>query len=649
MPEKTEKTLAMRPVKQAFPESEVRLTATGLVDPDDWYYAWRVVDEDKEPAGEIIRRDDRGRSVIWSVPAEPGRYTVEFFAIREGIDVTRYHSDGIETLKLSDEIDWTGVKTDTIEVEPRKEADVRITEPVPVSLERPGIIDTPGMALNPVIRASVQALAFENYFAWMDSICGNPELFRERLGRYVRNAAPYADMISYKALKLATEAFLMANVGVHPARGDLTPFDEQHTHRRSLGREQFSGLSGEELDDRLGLDAGDKLDRLWRRYLDEGIEVQDADGSRIETLPYLALVRNQLPEWRIEFRKEAEEEVELCDRLMGRKFTSPTFLELIWSYWHEEGMLCQTIGAVAMRFQNRGTGQRDPLMEMTIDPLRPLNNLLWGYVQDEQHRLTLPRRLAEYDQEYGLTLFGRAIPPFQTADPRSRFLEAFHTLLHRASIFYKEDDDTTMIADPFPVLNALRDVHLVLAEGANNSFGGLPWTARHEMLIQQWLLARPEFRDFLPSRVMVVNPEPWMDRVDAMKRLQGWGETPVRYFRDLARFGEMILLSIRFGNWGDITNREEAGNWARYWREEVQWYMHAYETVTGVDLSADTYDVRHAQLPPDRFTQPAFLLRQRMVEQRRRLPAGTLARPYHRPRLPRQIRREAEAESEYQG
>ena len=505
------------------------------------------------------------------------------------------------------------------------------------------------MALNPVIRASVQALAFENYFAWMDSICGHPELFRERLGRYVRNAAPYADMISYKALKLATEAFLMANVGVHPARGDLTPFDEQHTHRRSLGREQFSGLSAEELDDRLGLDAGDKLDRLWRRYLDEGVEIQDADGDRIETLPYLALVRNQLPEWRIEFRKEAEEEVELCDRLMGRKFTSPTFLELIWSYWHEEGMLCQTIGAVAMRFQNRGTGPRDPLMEMTIDPLRPLNSLLWGYVQDEQHRLTLPRRLAEYDQEYGLTLFGRAIPPFQTADPRSRFLEAFHTLLHRASVFYKEDDDTTMIADPFPVLNALRDVHLVLAEGANNSFGGLPWTARHEMLIQQWLLARPEFRDFLPSRIMVVNPEPWMDRVDAMKRLQGWGETPVRYFRDLARFGEMILLSIRFGNWGDITNREEAGNWARYWREEVQWYIHAYETVTGVDLSADTHDVRHAQLPPDRFTQPAFLLRQRMVEQRRRLPAGTLARPYHRPRLPRQIRREAEAESEYQG
>ena len=58
-----------------------------------------------------------------------------------------------------------------------------------------------------------------------------------------------------------------------------------------------------------------------------------------------------------------------------------------------------------------------------------------------------------------------------------------------------------MIADPFPVLNALQEMHLLLAEGAHNQFGDLPWTARHEMLMQQWLLARPEFREFLPQRV----------------------------------------------------------------------------------------------------------------------------------------------------
>ena len=48
-----------------------------------------------------------------------------------------------------------------------------------------------------------------------------------------------------------------------------------------------------------------------------------------------------------------------------------------------------------------------------------------------------------------------------------------------------------MVADGFPVLNALREVHLLLAEGAHNQYGDLPWTARQEMLMQQWLLARP--------------------------------------------------------------------------------------------------------------------------------------------------------------
>ena len=57
-----------------------------------------------------------------------------------------------------------------------------------------------------------------------------------------------------------------------------------------------------------------------------------------------------------------------------------------------------------------------------------------------------------------------------------------------------------MIADAFPVLNALREVHLLLAEGANNQYRDLPWTARGEMLMQQWLLARPEFREFLPTQ-----------------------------------------------------------------------------------------------------------------------------------------------------
>jgi hypothetical protein len=44
-----------------------------------------------------------------------------------------------------------------------------------------------------------------------------------------------------------------------------------------------------------------------------------------------------------------------------------------------------------------------------------------------------------------------------------------------------------------------------------------------------------------------------------------------------------------------------------------------------------TADVRQAQLPPDRFVQPAFLLRDRLIEQRRRLPRFALQRDGHHP------------------
>ena len=310
----------------------------------------------------------------------------------------------------------------------------------------------------------------------------------------------------------------------------------------------------------------------------------------------------------------------VCYRILREKLTNPCFLEMIWSYWHEEGQLVQTMAAISMRFQNRRRpGRTDPLANLEIDPIRPLNNLLWGYIQDEQHRLTVARRAFEYDHHYGITLLGKAVPHVRGADSRSRFLEAFHNLLSRSAAYYKEVDDTTVVADAFPVLNALREVHLLLSEGQHNQYGDLPWTARQEMLMQQWILARQEFRDFLPSRLMVVYPEPWMERVDAMKRMQGWTDITVRHFRDLAVYGEMIVLSIRFGNWSTVTDRDQAANWARFWREQVQWYVHAYRAVTGVDLSSEIQDVREARRSgsAERYAQPSTHLRRRLAEQRR--------------------------------
>ena len=133
---------------------------------------------------------------------------------------------------------------------------------------------------------------------------------------------------------------------------------------------------------------------------------------------------------------------------------------------------------------------------METDPLRPINNLLWGRIQDEPNRLSVKRRAYEYDHHYGLTLYGKAVSSFRPADSRSKFLEGFHNLLHQASVFFKEDNDTTVIADGYPLLNSLKEVHLLLAQGAHNQFGDLPWTARAEMLIEEWLLARSELAIF---------------------------------------------------------------------------------------------------------------------------------------------------------
>jgi hypothetical protein len=293
-------------------------------------------------------------------------------------------------------------------------------------------------------------------------------------------------------------------------------------------------------------------------------------------------------------------------------------VELIWSYWHEESMLVQTMNAITRRFQNRRpNGDSDVLSKLDLDPLRPLANIFWGYLQDEQHRLTVVRRAYEYEHQYGLRLQGRAVRGVHPAEVRSRFLEAFHNLLHRASIFYKSDDDTTVKADAFPVLNALREVHFILAEGANNQFGDLPTTARQEMLMQMWILARPEMREFLGGRTMMPYPETWMDRVDTMKGLEGWTDTSVLHFHDLAAYGEQILLSVRYGAWSIIDDAEIAAKWAREWRIAIFRYIHAYRAVTGVDLSADTGAMEVDVRPPAEHLQRRLLEQQ---AQRRQLP-----------------------------
>ena len=297
------------------------------------------------------------------------------------------------------------------------------------------------------------------------------------------------------------------------------------------------------------------------------------------------------------------------DRREEQRLFNPFMTELIWSYWMEQGMLVQTMNVINLRFQNVRTDvYSDRLQRFDADPLRPMSYILWGYIQDEQHRLSLPRRVNEYDHEYGLLLTGRAVNKLNSVDSRVKFLEAFHNLLNLAFVYFKESDDTTYIADAFPVLNALREVHLLLAEGNHNAYGNLTWTARQEMLLQQYILARPEMREFLGGRVMVPYPEAWMDRVDTMRNIQGWGETSILHYYELAIHGEQIILSIRYGNWSDVTlDRTNAANWAQEFRNNIYRYIHAYRVVTGVDLTIDKI-----QSTSNFSIQPSYLIMQRL-------------------------------------
>ncbi|MGI9174459.1 MAG: hypothetical protein ACR2GR_03970, partial [Rhodothermales bacterium] len=461
-----------------------------------------------------------------------------------------------------------------------------------VTLGRASTSPTADQALWVAIRAQAQALSFSNYETFIDGLLCADDTFRpagvsngqadadQMLARRRRNPGLgnvyMSNVDAYALLKIATDAFLLLNCDVALPRD----YDENEEASRlndtvplETIKQQLTSLLGD-----------NKLPYIQR--------ILDTNLSGIGSVkpPY-------------------------CYGVLESR-TEPCMLELIWSYWHEEGMLAQTLSAISMRFQNRhGPGTRDPLANLAIDPLRTLNNLLWGYIQDEQHRLSVVRRAYEYDHQYGLKLVGKAVPPIHSAESRAKFLEAFHNLIYRAHRFYQEDDDTTVIANGFPVLNGLKEVHMLLAEGAHNQVFDLTWSARAEMMVMQWLLSRQEIRSYLGTRVMIPYREGWMAQADSMKRLQGWTDTSVTHFRDLGVFGEQALLSIRYGDWINVDSQESAKNWARYWRQEIQAYTHAYQAVTGVDLAADTISVKQAE---SRSVIPAYHIQRRMSRQQKK-------------------------------
>lgn len=536
---------------------------------------------DPEKLEEGITESDNRISFCWASDAEIGN---ESFNAKSGGSYefcTDNLPSGYYKIKIKES---THEEQKTILIKPRQIS-------ANVSLQRSSSDPTSDQALWMAIRNRSQALEFNRYQNFINVIFEkNPSGLRgnsvskkihdklkdesTRIGSEIMESIIYGSH-AYSLLKFATQAFVMLSSRFKP-------------------NDWMSDLNGESLSE-----ADPEMEERLEKYL------TNLDGSS-KVLPYVNRVAHALI---------------LANSSIDRdhyhaKYETPVFQELIWSYWHEEGMLVQTMNAIAMRFQNERSSPNDPLTELEISPLRPLNNVIWGYIQDEHNRLTVRRRDNEYSHHYGLKLLGRAVSNRNVADNRSKFIEAFHNLLYRAAVFYREDADTTVIANAFPLLNALKDVHLIMAEGAHNQFGDMPIQARTEMMTMQWMLGKEEMQQFLRGRYMVPYQESWMGAVDAMKKLQGWTDTSITHFNQLAVDGERLLLSIRYGDWSDFNLTEDnAKNWARDWKPHIQRYLHGYQAVTGVDIAADTMNSREDS---ERYQLPSTLLQRKLNAQQNR-------------------------------
>jgi hypothetical protein len=492
-----------------------------------------------------------------------------------------------------------------------KDPDLQLANPIPVptggvtrlELQRAGADNLADLPLWVAIDLHTEYVSFRRFQSFVqvvfcedkDKHNGPTEEHPEDAVADLRGGARNPPLAAYELLMQTAEVFLLTRAGVWNFSDDPFPTI------------QVKGY-GPGMNDR----RGDEVPREALRLVDEKVTFQQLNDQLKTFLGndannYLGAVLEA------NYHDTKGAVSPFCPAYLGK--TGPYLLELIWSYWMEEAMLAQAMAAIKLRFQNLRHPSIGSLPDLTLDPLRPLSHFLWTYIENESRHLSVRRRAHEYIHQYGFGLHGKAARGPGAADARLPFLSSFHNLLRQCAIFYRADADTTVIADAFPVLNSLKDLNLVLSQGADNQFRDLAWQARAEMLVQQWLLARPEMREFLHAKPMVAYPEGWMPPLEALRHRLGWGGASVTHFYDLARFGERILLSVRYGNWTGVSNQDVARTWARYWKPEIQGYIHAYRTVTDVDLSDEA-------LPLETRNEMPSKLLLRKARQRRRVGAG---------------------------
>jgi hypothetical protein len=482
-------------------------------------------------AARITRTGKREAVVVF---LQPGRQSIAA-TIHEKSDLSGASATVFEEVAVVEEV-GTVVR-----------GDIEVGGHLRVTMERTDARRTPDEALWSAIDERCESIGFERYQAHIRRVFDLPNRgsFQGEISRKL-NELGARGVGGYRVLRDVTELFVLLGCG---PLADRKPSPDDPVLRELGPKWQ---RSREEIEDGL------------RQYLHKG------------ELPYIERVVNAAYPW-------LDLDGSGLDGLRRRVFRQPLFIEL----WHEmcleHGMVMRTMDAVCARFQNiYNSGENDGLASYEISPLWPLGDLLWDWINHEPTRLNPKRRIQEYVHQYGPSSLDRNVLGSRVADVRTAFPGAFMNLLNLCEEFYREDNQTTVIADAFPLLVALREVHQILAMGAGNAAQPMAFAARVETLMMQLMLAQPELRAFLRVREMVPYDEAWMGQVDAMKDLQDWQDHSITYYRDLAVYGERILLSVRLGDW-TVGGEDNSKHWARRFKHAIRRVIHAYRAISSVE------------------------------------------------------------------
>ncbi|MGH8550482.1 MAG: hypothetical protein ACRERU_18145, partial [Methylococcales bacterium] len=208
------------------------------------------------------------------------------------------------------------------------------------------------------IRNRTQAIGFNKYCDFIDNVLcppgspndyGSPSVESRRNELAGRKTIHGTD--AYNLLKLATEAFLISQCGVVPFEGGVfSTFDEVTGMEKETAPGFDPVLEGKRSD--LPVDTQADRDNVVETIRQQLMSyLGTAAGST--TIPYLDRIVNQITGRSLTegfFVQDVErqfagspigEGLPYCKQevILQHRATCPSMIELIWSYWHEEGLL----------------------------------------------------------------------------------------------------------------------------------------------------------------------------------------------------------------------------------------------------------------------------------------------------------------------